>query len=1267
LFSLSTQLPASVAAPAAPVGVTAMGRNLSNTLAWPAVAGVDTYTVKRSLWNGGPYTTLASNLTATSFTDSGLLNGTAYHYVVTATTAGIESPASLQASAIPQAALPTSALPLLHPIFADHVVLQRDALAPIWGWTTAGTQVTVTINGQTRTTTANVNGRWQVEVGPFSAGGPYTLSVTGPQSVTVSDVLFGDVWICSGQSNMERQLGPRSGQPDVLNYQAEAAAANFPNIRVLAVPQVAKPLPAQTLDANWTVCSPTSVLNLSAVGYFMARDLHQTLNVPIGLLWTAWGGTRIDAWLETQEAAAFPEFRNTLYAQPALATGSELGLGHLYNSMVAPLAPFRAKGVVWYQGEYSADRAEQYSRLLPALMSGWRRAWGQPELPFVVVQLPNYNGGSTWPNLREAQLTTVQTDPLSRLVTTIDVGDPADIHPANKQDVGKRAARAALDVANGQTLVSQGPLFTGATVEGGTIRCAFSNVGGGLMVGSKTALTPTTEVVGGTLNGFTIAGADKSFVAANAVIDNATHTVVVSSASVPAPLYVRYAWAANPTCNLYNKIVDGTGAVIDGLPASPFRNDPIARLAVVNGTGFNTYAPGAQTTVTASSVANATFARWYGDTAQLANPNAANTTATLSRSYVSIGADYLLTTAPTGLTATAASLQNTLAWTALANANSYTIKRASANGGPYTTIATGVLTTSYTDTTTGYGTPYYYVVSANTPGGETPNSIEVTATALSPSAPNGGVAIAGNTVVSLTWNAVPNVTGYVVKRGTGSGGPYSTTVHANVAGTTYVDTGLINGTAVYYTIAASYGAFVGPASSEIAATPTTSTIPIKRSTGGLSAASSAPVSTESAVQAFDGSTATKWFTTVSPTASPVWLKYQFGNGAAWTVTRYDIASANDVAQRDPKDWQLLGSNDGANWTVLDTRTGESFASRFLNKTYTFTNTTPYRYHRLNVTANSGGSAYGVQLSEFALYSNSTDTGDKTAPVLTLPTNITTPATSASGATVSFTLSANDGVSGAVPPVCSPASGSTFPIGTTTVQSTATDAAGNIATGSFTITVTPAPPTGLTATGGNAQIALSWTASAGATGYAVYRSTVSGTGYALVGTPSGTTFTDTGRAIGTTYYYVVTATVSGGASSNSIETAATTYSALQAWRQQHFGTIAATGTAADDADPDGDGRKNKLEYATGSNPTTADGSPATLLGTTANEQKLTLTFQRIADPSLTYTVEATDDLTSAWTTIWSSTGGSNVPGAVTVEDFETISTHSKRFLRLKISP
>ena len=431
------------------------------------------------------------------------------------------------------ASLRAQTLPFLNTLFTDNMVLQRDVLDKVWGWTTPGAVVKVVINNQTNSVTAGADGSWQVTVGPFSAGGgAYTMTVNGPQSVTLTNVVMGDVILCSGQSNMERQLGPRPPQSDILNYLAEAAAATNSNIRELYVPEVAAVQPQMLIPSgggNWTICNSNNVLNFTAVGYETAKYITQATNVPIGLLFSAWGGTAIQPWTDAQTAMQCADDSQTIFDLAGQTNASNGTISQIYNQMIAPLTNFSIRAVVWYQGEANAGSPQQYSELLPQLMNSWRGVFGRPSLPFIICQLANYSTAQTLPvetgsyaEIRESQLNTVRNDTNSRLAVLIDVGRPnsadtntvVDIHQPDKEQVGQRCAWALLDVAYGQSLVSQSPVFSGATVSGTNVVCTFTNIGGGLTAGWFVQLSPVVPT-NGPLTGFAVAGANGTYYSAN--------------------------------------------------------------------------------------------------------------------------------------------------------------------------------------------------------------------------------------------------------------------------------------------------------------------------------------------------------------------------------------------------------------------------------------------------------------------------------------------------------------------------------------------------------------------------------------------------------------------------------------------------------------------------------------------------------------------------------------------------------------------------------
>jgi sialate O-acetylesterase len=623
--------------------------------------------------------------------------------------------------------------PRLPHLFTDHMVLQQDMKISVWGWADPEERITVNLGPHTSETVATPAGRWDVSLPAMHAGGPFTLIVRGKKIVEVKDVLLGEVWIASGQSNMSYALSGAKGAAE------EISAANYPQMRFFTVPKRIALAPQEnTLTAAWEICTPDTAKIFSAVAYFFGRDLHKALNVPIGLILSAWPGTAGEEWTDpdslrrepvlrpiVERWEAMPEEVKNLAAGPAEISlefddfellpaagstgtptlfcnfddgasrtetggiwtynwpdaagstfdlvapgrggagyaarvagkldgtsssnlqatfksdgsptdlGSSIGMrfwvrgkgafqfqmlqptisdwdnysaemiratpewqevtiwfkdlkqagwgvsepfttnaltgfvlnimaplgdperppSGLYHGMIAPLDKYRIRGAIWYQGEGNTWRAEQYRTLLPSLIQGWRKGFGEPDFPFLIVELPNLGespplGDSIWAELRDAQLWTLKTVPNTGLAVTIDVGDSKNLHPPRKAEVGDRLALWALGTTYGRQIVYSGPIYESMKIAGNELHIHFRHVGNGL------------EARGGALEGFSIAGADRRFHGADARIDG--DEVVVSSKEVSSPVAVRYAWAGSPESNLYNK---------NGLPASPFRTD----------------------------------------------------------------------------------------------------------------------------------------------------------------------------------------------------------------------------------------------------------------------------------------------------------------------------------------------------------------------------------------------------------------------------------------------------------------------------------------------------------------------------------------------------------------------------------------------------------------------------------------------------------------------------------------------------------------------
>lgn len=611
--------------------------------------------------------------------------------------------------------------PILPHLIGDHMVLQQHRAIHIWGQADPGEVISVSLATQSTTTKTDAAGNWSVQLPPMSAGGPFSLVIQGKKEIRVRDVMIGEVWVASGQSNMTFALSSSDGAEE------EIPKADYPNLRLFTVPKkVANQPQADTLPASWHICTPDSAKDFSAVAYYFARELHRKLNVPVGIIESAWPGTAIEEWIAPEplarvvgrteksvpvapqplslqfddfelvrnaqagQADSFSSFddstsRNstggywfytwndaprarldlispgrgnsgyaaqvsgaidasddsrliarfhvdnspadlTAYAgirfwvrgdgsfrgltlqpnitdwdnystKPIESTGDwkpvfiafkdlrQEGWGvvkdltlnalqgfeieclpasgyparppsGLYQGMMAPVMPYAFRGAIWYQGESNALAANDYRKLLPVLIKSWRNV-AQNQLPFLVVQLPNHGaipdqpGESAWAELREAQLLTMEQVPNTGMAVTIDVGDPKDLHPHRKAEVGERLALWALGTTYQQPLVYSGPIYRSAKVDSNRVLIEFDHVGGGLVGDAN-----------GHVKGFAIAGADHRFHWADAVIQDAT--VIVSSAEVMHPVAVRYAWGDSPICNLYNR---------EGLPASPFRTD----------------------------------------------------------------------------------------------------------------------------------------------------------------------------------------------------------------------------------------------------------------------------------------------------------------------------------------------------------------------------------------------------------------------------------------------------------------------------------------------------------------------------------------------------------------------------------------------------------------------------------------------------------------------------------------------------------------------
>lgn len=472
-------------------------------------------------------------------------------------------------------------------ILSNHMVLQRGRPIHLWGWADPGEQVKATLSNSSASTRADKLGNWSLYLPAEKAGGPYTVTISGTNTIILSDVLIGDVWFASGQSNMQLSLMGFPGSAVVNNADQEIQNATNPNLRLLLVPMIARPYPQQDQGAGWTLCTPETARTFSAAAYFFGREIAAREHVPIGLIDSSYGGTPISVWLSMKalgdDASLMPVFAQWAHfsadhdelqriitaekrEDAAAKAAGQPAPEHpwhpnydswypswLYNAMVAPAIKFPIKGVIWYQGASDSrlDYAAMYVREFPALIDNWRSDWQEGNFPFLFVQISNFTSSpqEDWAVIREAQRRTLKVANTAMAVT-IDIGTPNNVHPPDKQDVGHRLALAARALAYGEQVEYSGPLYRQTTTDGSDLKVWFDHDASGLVA------------KGGSLTGFEIAGEDHKFVPATARIDG--KSVVVSSPQVENPEYVRYGWANSPAVNLYN------GA---GLPASPFTSE----------------------------------------------------------------------------------------------------------------------------------------------------------------------------------------------------------------------------------------------------------------------------------------------------------------------------------------------------------------------------------------------------------------------------------------------------------------------------------------------------------------------------------------------------------------------------------------------------------------------------------------------------------------------------------------------------------------------
>lgn len=476
-------------------------------------------------------------------------------------------------------------------VFSNHMVLQQNSNVAVWGWADPGADVRVLLESPTSRsvseTKADDSGQWKVylKTGSASFLSGTLVAGSGDDKVVVEDILLGEVWICSGQSNMQWAVS------QTFEPQMAIAASTNPALRLLYVPRVKSNEPLNDIDATWTECNPDTVRGFSAVAYFFGLKLQQELNVPVGLIHTSWGGSPAEVWMDHETLSGNPMYKKEIldgHDQAMASYQSQLEAyekaksdaeakgekfeqraprgpywtpSELYNAMIHPLLPFEIAGAIWYQGESNAGRAYQYRSLFPDMISNWRRAFGQGDFPFLLVQLASYMAikdeptDSSWAELREAQLLSTQVLPNVGMAVITDLGEEKDIHPRLKEPVGDRLAISALGIAYDKDVTYSGPTYKDMSVrrnsDGVRVSLKFDHVGGGL------------KVRGGSLIGFTICGPDRQFVKAHAKVVSG-NTVHVWSDAVQNPVAVRYGWADYPLINLYNDA---------GLPASPFRTD----------------------------------------------------------------------------------------------------------------------------------------------------------------------------------------------------------------------------------------------------------------------------------------------------------------------------------------------------------------------------------------------------------------------------------------------------------------------------------------------------------------------------------------------------------------------------------------------------------------------------------------------------------------------------------------------------------------------
>jgi sialate O-acetylesterase len=484
--------------------------------------------------------------------------------------------------------LTISAQVKLPALVADNMVLQQNSKVNLWGWASPNEKINIQLGWQNAPVEiiADVSGNWKTAVStPVGSEKSYDITIEASNKILLKNILIGEVWICSGQSNMYFPVGKEDGtwKTGVKNYEEELKNASYPNIRLFTVATNASPRPLEDVIGSWKECSPTNVYTFSAVAYFFGRELYQKLNVPIGLISTSWGGTKAEAWTaqnileentdflpileqDAKNEKLYQEKLETYYLnlkKERIANANDLSKIQLkkpkkeanktsyvlYNAMLHPVVNYTMKGVIWYQGESNSEKAFLYRSLFPAMVKSWRDEWKQGDFPFYYVQIAPHKGQN--PDIREAQLIASKTIPNAGMVVTTDVGNETNIHPIDKQTVGHRLALIARSKTYGENkLTYSGPVYNHQKIKKDKIQLFFNDVDSGFKKSSEN------------LKEFEIAGEDQVFYPGEAKIDG--KTIVVSSSKVKNPVAVRFAWKAVPAPNLFNN---------ENLPASPFRTD----------------------------------------------------------------------------------------------------------------------------------------------------------------------------------------------------------------------------------------------------------------------------------------------------------------------------------------------------------------------------------------------------------------------------------------------------------------------------------------------------------------------------------------------------------------------------------------------------------------------------------------------------------------------------------------------------------------------